>query len=188
VVREADVGRRAAEQTSDRKQRTGVTIRAAALGDLPRLTEIYNHYIEHTAITFDVAPYTVERRRDEWFSKFHESGRHRLLVAVDHTGVLAYAGTMQFRTKAAYETTVETTIYCAPEATGLGLGGTLYTALFEALRDEDIHMIVAGITMPNPVSVKLHERFGFLPAGVFHGVGRKFGKYWDVAWYEKPLT
>jgi phosphinothricin acetyltransferase len=155
--------------------------------DLPRLTEIYNYYVEHTAITFDIEPYSVERRRSEWFEKFRTTGRHRLLVAADESGVIGYAGTMQFRTKAAYETTVEMTVYCAPGATGRGLGGALYSALFEALRGEDIHMAVAGVTLPNDASVRLHERFGFRRAGTFHAVGRKFGRYWDVAWFEKEL-
>ena len=164
------------------------TIRLATIGDLPRLTEIYNHYIEHTAITFDLEPYSVERRRDEWFCKFGETRRHRLLVAVDGAEVIGYAGTMQFRAKAAYAPTVETTVYCAPEATRRAVGAMLYAALFDALRGEDIRMMVAGITLPNDASIRLHERFGFALVGVFHGVGRKFGKYWDVAWYEKRLS
>ena len=164
----------------------GIAIRPARIGDLPRLTEIYNHYIVHTPITFDLEPYTVEQRR-EWFGKFHETGRHRLLVA-DMAGVVAgYAGAYQFRPKAAYDTTVETTIYCAPEFTGRGIGSVLYMALFEALRGEDVRMAVAGVTLPNDASVALHGRFGFRPAGVFHAVGRKFGRYWDVGWYEREL-
>jgi phosphinothricin acetyltransferase len=181
-------GGSAARQTARNKQQSDVVVRAATIDDLPRLTEIYNYYIKHTAITFDIEPYTVERRREEWFSKFAVNGRHRLLVAVDATGLIGYAGTTQFRTKAAYDTTVETTIYCAPEATGRGIGAMLYAALFEALRGEDIHMMVAGITLPNDASLRLHERIGFVQVGVFHGVGRKFGKYWDVAWYEKPMA
>lgn len=175
------------ESVAQDAPREALTIRPATDDDLPRLTEIYNYYIEHTAITFDMEPYTVERRRDEWFSKFAATGRHRLLVAADESGVIGYAGTMQFRTKAAYAPTVETTIYCAPEATGRGVGAMLYAALFDALRDEDIHMMVAGITLPNDASVKLHERLGFSLIGVFHDVGRKFGKYWDVGWYEKQM-
>ena len=87
--------------------------------------------------------------------------------------------------KKAYDTSVETTIYCAPEATGRGIGSALYTALFDALRDEDLHMAVAGITLPNAASVALHERFGFVQAGLMHAIGRKFDQYWDVGWYER---
>ena len=59
--------------------------------------------------------------------------------------------------------------------------------MFQALESEDVQTIVAGVSLPNPGSVALHERFGFRSVGVFHEVGRKFGKYWDVAWFERPL-
>lgn len=108
------------------------------------------------------------------------------MVAEENGLVLGYAGTMRFRPKAAYETTVETTIYCAQEATGKGVGSVLYGALFEAIQDEDIHRIVGGYTLPNPASAALHARFGFKPIGTFTQVGRKFGRYWDVAWNERP--
>ena len=161
-------------------------IRPAALGDLPALTDIYNHYVATTSITFDLHPFTVEARR-AWFDAHPPGGRHRLLVATDPAGLLGYASTSAFRAKAAYDTTVEASIYLRPTASGRGVGRALYGALFEAIAGEDIHRIAAGITMPNPASVALHERFGFGPVGVFSEVGRKFGQYWDVAWYERPL-
>jgi phosphinothricin acetyltransferase len=163
-----------------------VRIRAAIRADLSRLTEIYNHYVIHTPVTFDIEPYTAEGRA-AWFDQFGQSGRCRLLVAEDDTGIAGYAGTTRFRPKAAYETTVETTVYCAPEAVGKGTGGALYSALFEAIAGEDIHRVVAGYTLPNPASAALHARFGFKPVGVFRENGRKFGRYWDVAWMERPL-
>src|SRR5215471_17239518 len=160
-------------------------IRPALLTDLPRLTEIYNHYVVHTPVTFDLEPKTVESRV-AWFEQFGLTGRYRLLVAEENGVVLGYAGTTCFRPKAAYDTTVETTIYCAPEAVGKGIGSRLYTALFEALRGEDLHRFVAGYTTPNAATAALHERHGFKPVGVFSEVGRKFGKYWDVCWMERP--
>jgi phosphinothricin acetyltransferase len=164
----------------------GLRIRAATRADLPRLTEIYNHYVIHTAVTFDIEPYTVERRV-AWYEQFGLIGRHRLLVAEDDTRVTGYAGTTRFRPKAAYDTTVETTVYCAPDAIGKGIGGALYSALFEAIAGEDIHSIVAGYVLPNPASAALHGRFGFQPVGVFPENGRKFGRYWDVTWVHRPL-
>jgi phosphinothricin acetyltransferase len=164
-----------------------LNIRPAKLQDLPRLTEIYNHYVIHTPVTFDIEPYTLERRQ-EWFGQFALNGRYRLLVAEDAGQVLGYAGAQRWRPKAAYDTTVETTIYCDPAAVGKGIGGHLYAALFDVLKDEDIHRFVAGYTLPNPVSAALHERTGFRPVGVFTQVGRKFGQYWDVAWTERPQT
>src|SRR5579864_3913562 len=171
-----------------------VIIRPAVRADLPRVTEIYNHYVVHSAITFDVEPYTVERRA-AWFEQFAPAGRYRLLVAEqraeDAAGesgrVIGYAGTTRFRPKAAYDTTVETTIYCAPEAKSKGLGRRLYAELFAAIAGEDINRIVAGYALPNPASAALHARFGFKQIGMFTQVGRKFGRYWDVVWSERPL-
>lgn len=137
-------------------------------------------------MTFDLEPYTVERRRP-WFEQFGPAGRHRLLVAEEDGLVLGYAGTTRFRVKPAYDPTVETTIYCSPDNTRKGLGSTLYAALFQAIANEDIHRIVAGFAMPNPASQALHERFGFKLVGIFRENGRKFGRYWDVAWTERPL-
>jgi phosphinothricin acetyltransferase len=165
----------------------GLTIRYAGATDLARITEIYNHYVEKSAATFDLVPFTVEQRM-EWFEHYSSSGPHRLLVAESaRSEVLGYASSSQFRAKPAYDTTIETTIYCAPEATGRGIGVALYTALFDAVRDEDIHVAVAGITLPNDPSVALHARFGFERIGLMPEVGRKFGRYWDVAWFMREL-
>lgn len=162
-------------------------IRPADLNDLPRLTEIYNHYVLNTAVTFDVEPYTVETRQT-WLQQFDSTGRYRLLVAEEQAKVVGYAGTSRFRRKAAYETTVETTIYCAPDMMGKGVGRKLYEALFRALDGEDIHRFVAGYALPNPASAALHERFGFKVVGVFTEIGRKFGRYWDVVWTERQVA
>jgi phosphinothricin acetyltransferase len=161
-------------------------IRPAQPNDLPRLTTIYNHSVVHSPATFDLEPKTVAERV-EWFAQFAENGRHRLIVAEENGIVLGYAGTTRFRAKPAYSRTVETTIYCAPEALGRGFGTQLYAALFEAIADEDVHRIVAGYVPPNPASEKLHARMGFRAVGTFTEQGYKFGRYWDVVWMERPL-
>jgi phosphinothricin acetyltransferase len=163
------------------------TIRAARHDDLEALTGIYNHYIVNSAITFDLQPFTTAGRR-AWFDDHGGSGPHRLLVAADaHGRCLGYASSSRWRPKPAYNTTVESSVYCHPDALGRGCGTALYSALFDALEREDIHTIVAGVSLPNPASLSLHERFGFRPVGVFHAVGRKFDRFWDVAWFERPL-
>ena len=164
-----------------------ITVRSARLGDLPALTDIYNHYIVTTAITFDLRPFTPDERR-AWLDDHAASGRHRLLVATDeHDRCLGYASSSRWRPKPAYDTTVEVSVYCHPDARGRGCGSALYRALFATLEREDVHTLVAGVSLPNPASLSLHERFGFRPVGVFHGVGRKFDQFWDVAWFERPL-
>ena len=161
--------------------------RCAVTDDLPRLTEIYNHYVVHSPATFDLEPKTVAQRA-EWFAQFAQTGRYRLVVAEEAGIVVGYTGTTRFRVKPAYDRTVETTIYCAPETVGRGIGAQLYAALFDALAQEDVHRIVAGFVPPNPASEKLHQRFGFKTVGVFTEQGYKFGRYWDVCWMERALT
>ena len=162
-------------------------IRAATIDDLNALTEIYNHYVVNTAITFDLQTFTASERRG-WFDDHRPAGPHRLLVATDrHDRCLGYSSSSRWRPKPAYNTTVEVSVYCHPDALGRGCGTALYAALFAALENEDVHTIVAGVSLPNPASLSLHERFGFRQVGVFHAVGRKFDRFWDVAWFERPL-
>jgi phosphinothricin acetyltransferase len=166
---------------------TDFGVRAATLDDLEALTEIYNHYIVHSAITFDLRPFATTERR-AWFDDHADSGPHRLLAACDEHGrCVGYSSSSRWRPKPAYNTTVEVSVYCHPDARGRGCGTALYGALFAALEREDVQTLVAGISLPNPASLSLHERFGFRPVGVFHAVGRKFDRFWDVAWFERPL-
>jgi phosphinothricin acetyltransferase len=165
-----------------------LTIRSASLSDLPRLTEIHNHYVTSTHITFDVRAFRAEERIP-WFREHCDGKRYRLLVAENaRLGVVGYTTTGRFRAKAAYDSTVEVSVACHPNATGRGIGTALYHALFAAIAQEDIHRVLAGIAQPNPASMALHEKFGFKPIGTFTAVGRKFGKYWDVVWMERPLV
>ncbi|MBB5939823.1 GNAT family N-acetyltransferase [Streptomyces zagrosensis] len=203
-----------------------VQVRAGTENDIGALTDIYNHYVRETAITFDTDPFTPEQRRP-WLRSHPVDGIHRLLVAQSSTEeagggtsgepgqepaprgpagprpagpprpsgpgrILGYATSSPFRPKAAYGTSVEVSVYCAPDLTQHGIGTLLYQALFEALADEaarhdSLHRAYAGIALPNTPSERLHARFGFTHVGTFREVGRKFGRYWDVAWYEKPL-
>lgn len=165
----------------------GVTVRAAALEDLPAILRIYNHYVTRTIATFELEPVTLDGRRD-WFHEHAGPGPHRLLVADAGPpgGVVGWASSSSFRPRAAYATTVESSVYLEPGWTGQGLGTRLYRELFALLATEDLERIVACIALPNPASVVLHERMGFTPVGTFTHVGRKFGKFWDVLWVQRP--
>lgn len=165
---------------------SGVEVRPAAADDLSAINDIYNQYVVEAHYTFDLEPMSMDARR-EWFTHYGETGRHRLLVAVSDGRVSGYACSSRFRPKPAYETSVETSVYLAPDAIGRGAGARLYEKLFKTLDGEDVHRAYAGIAVPNPASIGLHERFGFKRVGHFTEQGRKFGRYWDVAWYEKPL-
>lgn len=166
---------------------SSVTIRPGAAGDLEAINRIYNHYVVSSPATFDIEPIT-RAQRTEWLGHYGETGRHRLLVAERAGGVLGYATSSRLRERAAYDTSVEVTVYLAPEETGRGIGRSLYAALFEAIADEDIHRAYAGVTLPNPASEALHRACGFEPIGRYHEVGRKFDRYWSVQWFEKRLV
>jgi phosphinothricin acetyltransferase len=163
-----------------------LTVRAASEDDLGSINDIYNHYVIHAHFTFDIEPLPIEARR-EWFSDHSVSRRHRVLVALSDSGIVGFASSSRFRPKPAYETSVETSIYLAPDVVAQGTGSKLYDQLFKVLENEDVHRAYAGISLPNPASIALHERFGFKRVAHFTEQGRKFGRYWDVAWYEKPL-
>jgi phosphinothricin acetyltransferase len=108
-------------------------------------------------------------------------------VAEERGRVLGFASSSRYRAREAYVTSIETSVDVADGWTGRGIGSSLYEFLFAALVEEDLHRAYAGITMPNLVSVALHRRFGFEHVGTFREQGRKFGRYWDVAWFEKAL-
>lgn len=166
---------------------SAVSIRRAEQRDLPALLAIYNHYIVNTPITFDIEPRTLSQRQ-EWLYGFAQSGRHQCFVAVKDDLVIGWACSGKFKEKAAYETSIETSVYLAAEEQGRGIGRLLYETLFDALKHEDIHRAYAGITQPNPASSALHRAFDFVPIGTQSEVGRKFGRFWDVTLFEKVMT
>ncbi len=163
-----------------------VSIRRVEPADLPALLAIYNHYVLHTPITFDLEPRTLAQRR-EWLDGFAPAGRYQCFVAVKAGAPIGWACTAPFKQKAAYETSAETSIYLAPGEVGRGLGRRLYETLFAALQGEDLHRLYAGISVPNDASVALHETMGFRLVGTYDEVGRKFGRFWDVAWFARAF-
>ena len=170
-----------------RRQKTLVQIRRGQSRDLPRLLEIYNHYVEHTHITFDVEPASLEARQ-AWFDVFSEEGPHRLLVAESNGHVCGYASSREFRVKLAYSQSVETSVYLGPDERGSGAGSVLYAGLLAVLEEEPtVHRAYGGVALPNEASIALHQRLGFEQVGTFSEVGFKFGRYWDVAWFERAL-
>jgi phosphinothricin acetyltransferase len=165
---------------------TDVSIRRAEQRDLPELLAIYNHYVVNTPITFDLEPRSLAQRQ-EWFDGFRSSGRYQCFVAVRGSHSIGWACSARFKEKAAYDTSIETSVYLAPSEGGKGLGRQLYDTLFDALAGQDIHRVFGGITLPNEASIGLHRSTGFEHIGTYQEIGRKFGKYWDVALYLKRL-
>jgi phosphinothricin acetyltransferase len=163
-------------------------IRHGEPGDLNNLVEIYNYYVTETHITFDTEPFAVAART-QWFNQFANDGPHRLLVAELEDDVIGYASSTLFKLKPAYRTSVETTIYLDNERVGKGFGAQLYSELLDQLVNEgSVHRAYAGVALPNPGAIALHEKLGFVRAASYHEVGFKFGKYWDVDWFEKDVA
>jgi len=164
----------------------GLHVRPASEGDLAAINDIYNHYVLESHVTFDLEAIDMDERR-EWFGHYAESGPHRLFVADEAGQVIGYASSSPFKSRPGYKSSVETSVYLAPDAIGKGSGARLYEELFKAIEGEGLHRAYAGIALPNPASVGLHEKFGFKRVALFTEPGSKFGRYWDVAWFEKPL-
>lgn len=163
-----------------------IELRHAVPDDLEALTSIYNHYVRHSIATFDTTPFNPDARRT-WLSHFAVGSPHQLWVAVRQGAILGYASSSQYRQKAAYDTSVETTIYLHPDHLGAGIGHHLYAHLFARLSLYGLHRAYAAIAQPNPASVALHESFDFKRVGTFSEAGQKFGGYHNVDWYEKSL-
>ena len=163
------------------------TIRHADLSDAADINEIGNHYILNSPANFKEETLSIEERQ-QWIQSFGTSGRYRLFVAEENSQVIGFAGSTQFHERCAYGTSIQTTIYLHPKSRKKGLGTEIYTHLFKAIANEDLHRAYAGITLPNEASVAIHRKFGFEKAGLFTQAGRKFDQFWDVLWMEKALN
>src|SRR5258708_4837345 len=139
-----------------------IRIRRAEEADLSALLEIYNYYVLNTHITFDVEPRTIGQRQ-KWFRQFETSGRLQCFVAVENEQPIGWASSHPFKDRAAYDTSVETSVYLASGVAGRGTGRRLYGTLLDAVAREDVHRAYGGIAQPNEASVPLHCSLSFCP-------------------------
>ncbi|MDL2060060.1 N-acetyltransferase family protein [Mesosutterella sp. AGMB02718] len=160
-----------------------MNIRRAVQADLPKLLEIYNYEVVNGVATFDTEPLTLKERQ-AWFDA-HNVGNHPLIVAEADGVPAGYATLSTFNSKAAYDSTVELSIYVAPECRGRHVGRELMGAII-ALAKEDprTHRVVSIITGTNEASIALHKKFGFRYAGTITEAGFKKGRYLDVGYWE----
>ncbi len=160
-------------------------IRAVSPDDAAALAAIYRPIVEQTTISFELeAPSEVEMRSR--MAKL--APRYPWLVAVDRGSAAGYAYASPHRTRAAYASSVDVSVYVADAARRKGVGRALYAALFTDLaKTAAFHRAFAGIALPNDASVALHKRFDFEPIGIYHEVGRKFGRWIDVAWWQRSI-
>lgn len=161
-----------------------VEVTLATADDLAAVVEIQNLMAATSHARFATQPSSVEQRRD-WFAQFADAGPHRMLVARHDDQVLGYACSQRYRDQDAFRETVEVSIGLRDGSRGQGIGTALYRALFGLLADEPVHVILAGIALPNNLSVALHRKFGFAEVGTFHEYAVKNGRYVSSLWMER---
>ena len=161
-----------------------IDIRPATIDDAAAIQRIYAPIVVETAISFEEVPPTVEQMATRIASTLKT---HPYLVAVGSGQVCGYVYASRHAERAAYRYSADTTVYIAPEARGKGVGRALYTALLADLAGRGFHAAFAGVALPNPESVRLHESVGFERLGVYREVGFKFGRWHDLGWWQRLL-
>ena len=159
-------------------------IRLATPTDAPGIAAIYRPYVEGTVISFELTPPADADMAGRISRVIAELP---WLVCEEAGAILGYAYASRHHDRAAYQWSVDTSVYVHEAQRRRGLGHALYTELFACLRDQGYYTAYTGITLPNIASVALHERFGFEPVGIYRKAGFKLGRWWDVGWWQKPL-
>ena len=160
-------------------------IRDAKSSDATAIAEIYNYYVQNSVATFEEDTIEAIDFVDR-ICRVQEAG-HSWLVAENAGQIIGYAYSSNWQERAAYKHTVEVTAYLSHKVNGRGWGTQLYTELFSRLRARSTHIVIAGITLPNPSSVALHEKFGMEQVAHFNQVGFKFGRWLDVGYWQVNL-
>ncbi|MGH8146629.1 MAG: arsinothricin resistance N-acetyltransferase ArsN1 family B [Rhodanobacteraceae bacterium] len=159
-----------------------VLIRMATRADVADICAIYNHYVATSEATFDETPASV----DDMAHRIETiTAAWPWLVAETGGTVIGYAYASQWKPRVGYRHTVESSVYLDPAQFGHGTGSALYASLLEILRQRGAHCVIAGIALPNAVSVALHEKFGFRKAAHFSESGIKFGRWIDVGYWQR---
>ena len=164
----------------------GLLVRLADGGDAGATAALYRPYVDSSRISFEeVAPDAAEMER-----RIVGDGRglHPWLVAEEEGALLGFANSSPLGARVAYRWAVETGIYLAAHAQGRGVGTALLSALIELLERQGFVTAVAGIALPNPASVALHERLGFVLTGTYDRTGFKQGEWIDVGHWQRDLA
>ena len=159
-------------------------IRLAAEADAPAIARIYAPFCESTSVSFEYAAPSAEEMAGRIAAV---TKQYPWLVSIDDGVVAGYAYASRHRERAAYAWSVDTAVYVAPDHLRQGIARALYARLFALLRRLGYVNAYAGVALPNPASVGLHQSVGFLPIGVYRRVGYKHGAWHDVAWFHAEL-
>jgi L-amino acid N-acyltransferase YncA len=159
-------------------------IRPVRPEDAAQICWIYNYYIENTTVTFETEAVSAEAMRERIISV---SENFPWLVYENEGKIYGYAYAARWKERNAYRFTVESTVYIEDGCTAMGIGPELYQALIEVLRQKNFHAVLAGITLPNDNSVKMHEKLGFKKVAHMEQTGFKQDKWIDVGYWELIL-
>jgi phosphinothricin acetyltransferase len=157
-------------------------IRLATGDDATGILAIYAPIVRETAISFEVAPPDVDQIRQRIENTL---GRFPWLVCAGGEQILGYAYASPHRDRAAYQWSVDVSVYVDAQARRSGVGRSLYTSLLNLVDLQGFYNAYAGITLPNPASVGLHEAMGFRLVGIYRSVGYKLGRWHDVGWWHR---
>jgi L-amino acid N-acyltransferase len=168
------------EGSSPEEPLQAIVLRAARTADAEQIRTIYNYEVDHTTATFDLVPRSLADQ-ETWLAA--RSGAFATVVAVDETtdSVLGFASLSPYKERAAYRTSVEDSVYVARSAQGLGIGRLLVNQVLDVAASHGFHAVFARIEASGTASRRLHAACGFELVGVERQVGRKFGRWLDVA-------
>jgi L-amino acid N-acyltransferase YncA len=159
-------------------------IRSIQVGDAKAVRDIYAPFVSESATSFEIDPPDVAEMEQRIWAL---ADLYPWLVFEADGEVLGYTYASRHRERLAYQWCVEVSVYVHGSMRRRGVGRALYVSLFEVLRRQGYVNAYAGITLPNPSSVRLHELLGFAPIGVFTQIGYKLGQWHDVAWLQLRL-
>ena len=162
-----------------------IVLRLARETDAEAVLAVYAPYVRDTSISFELEPPAPDDIRQ----RIRTVLAHAPWLMCESDGhVIGYAYAGKFHGRAAYQWTVEVTVYVDRDHHRRRIGEGLYSALLDGVRAQGFRTAVGTITLPNPASVGLHERFGFRPAGVVRSVGFKLGRWHDTGWWALALA
>ena len=162
-------------------------IREATPHDAAAICAIYNPYIEYTTISFEEQPVSVAEMAER-IAGTQAQGLPWLVAEAEDGELFGYAYASRWRVRPAYRHSVEASIYLRQATVGQGLGKLLYRELLQRLTALGLRTVIGGVAQPNPASDALHRALGFKQVASFEQVGRKFGRWLDVAYWQRSLT
>lgn len=159
-------------------------IRDVILSDAKRIHDIYNKYVEKSHATFQEEPLSLEEIEAQIQRIIKD---FPWIVYQEEDKILGYTYADKWKEKSAYRYTVETSIYLDPKSTGKGIGSKLKGAMIEELKERGFHCVISAISLPNPASIAMCEKFGFQKVGQLKEIGYKFDEWIDVGYWQLLL-